>query len=338
MDIIELIKTVLLGIVEGITEWLPISSTGHLIIADDFIKLNVSDEFWQMFLVVVQLGAIIAVIVLYFSRLNPFSWKKTPEQRQGTWRLWGKVVLACIPAAIVGVLFDSWMEENLHNAVTVCIALVFYGIAFIVVERVKSEKPRMKVVGAHSREAGSAASGAGSGAAGGASADGGQGAWDGFGLASGTGASGGVGSDAAAETENLSIPKAMGIGVFQCLAIVPGTSRSGSTILGGRLLGVSREAAAEFSFFLAIPVMFGWSLLKLVKTYLIDGAAISFTEIIVFIVGVLVAFSVSVVAIKFLMGFIKKHSFEAFGWYRIALGGVLLAYFAITGRLFVIGG
>jgi undecaprenyl-diphosphatase len=306
--IIELLKALAIGVIEGITEWLPVSSTGHMIVADDFIKLDVSAQFWEMFLVVIQLGAIMAVIVLYFHRLNPFSHKKTPIQRSNTWRLWGKVILACIPAAVIGFALDDWVEENFFNAVTVALALVVYGVAFILVEKFKASPLQTLPIGAHSKVAVSDCN------------------------TRGASTSSQQESAGISEVNTLSIPRALLIGCFQCLAIVPGTSRSGSTILGGRLLGVSREASAEFSFFLAIPVMFGWSLLKLAKTF-IGGIELNTTEWSVFATGIIVAFVVSLLAIRFLMGYIKKHSFAAFGWYRIALGLILLAYFALNGRL-----
>lgn len=310
MDIIELIKGAIIGIIEGITEWLPISSTGHMILADEFIKLDVSPEFWEMFLVVIQLGAICAVLLLFFNKLNPFAPSKGKEGRKKTWKLWAKVVVGCIPAAIIGILLDDFFEEHFYNAITVAIALVVYGIAFIVVERVKGkdapdlDKP--KIIGKHSRGAQEA-----------------------------QGESEPTKGNAVSNVDDLGFGRAFAIGLFQCLAIIPGTSRSGSTILGGRILGVSRSAAAEFSFFLAIPVMFGWSFLKVVKGFVLDDLVLTTTEWGVFAVGIIVAFLVSVASIKFLMSFIRKHSFEVFGWYRIVLGVVVIAFFAITGGLFI---
>ena len=298
MDIVELFKALLIGIVEGITEWLPISSTGHMILFDEFVTLRVSPKFLEMFLVVIQLGAIIAVIVLYFHKLNPFSPRKDATERRETLMLWAKVIVACIPAAIVGILLDSWVEERFFNAVVVACALVLYGIAFIVIERVKSlsEKTHyLRARGSH------------------------------------------FASNPLCDTDelaNLSFPRALGIGLFQCLAIIPGTSRSGSTILGGLILGTSRKVAAEFSFFLAIPVMFGWSLLKVVKGFVLDHMSPTATEWGVLVVGIIVAFVVSILAIRFLMGYIREHSFEVFGWYRIVLGVLVLAFFAVTGSLF----
>ncbi|MDR1422534.1 MAG: undecaprenyl-diphosphate phosphatase, partial [Coriobacteriales bacterium] len=269
MDIIELLKALLIGIVEGVTEWLPISSTGHMILFDEFVKLDVSPKFLEMFLVVIQLGAIMAVLLLYFHRLNPFSPRKDRAERRVTLRVWGRVLIGCIPAAIVGFLLDDWMEAHFFNAVVVACALVLYGVAFILVERLKGGTSVEKagdfadstIIGKHSPSATKSAAGA-------------EGSADGGGQPL---------TDAVAA---LSIPKVLGIGAFQCLAIVPGTSRSGSTILGGLILGVSRTVAAEFSFFLAIPVMLGWSLLKVVKAFLLDGLSLTATEGGVLVVGI----------------------------------------------------
>ena len=263
MDIILLLKTVLLGIVEGITEWLPISSTGHLILADEFIKLNMTGAFKEMFDVVIQLGAIMAVVVLYFHKLNPFSPKKNHREKMDTIVLWTKVILAVFPAAIIGILFDDWLNAHFYNPPVVAAMLIIYGILFIIIE---NRNKRIR----------------------------------------------------------LSYGMALGIGVFQVLALIPGTSRSGATILGGILLGCSRTVAAEFSFFLGIPVMFGASLLKIVKF----GLAFTTTQLIVLIVGMVVSFLVSIVAIKFLLGYIKKNDFKAFGVYRIILGLLVIVYFA----------
>jgi undecaprenyl-diphosphatase len=298
LQLAELLKALLIGIVEGVTEWLPISSTGHMILFDEFIKMDVSPRFLEMFLVVIQLGAIMAVVILYFRRLNPFSPRKDPTARRATALLWAKVLVACLPAAIVGFLLDDWVEEHFFNATVVACALIIYGIAFIIIERVKGtrkapastpSRPRA-YQGRHAR------------------------------LKEGS-------SSGDEELASLPFSRALLIGLFQCLAIIPGTSRSGSTILGARILGVGRKTAAEFSFFLAIPVMFGWSLLKVVKAFAIDSLVLSSTEWGVLAVGVLTAFIVSILAIRFLMGYIKGHSFEAFGWYRIALGLLVLAFF-----------
>ncbi len=267
MSIWEFLKVICLGIVEGITEWLPISSTGHLILFDSVLRLDVSDEFWNMFLVVIQLGAILAVCYLYFDKLNLFSATKSYSQKRAAANLWGKVIVACLPAGILGFLFDDWMDEHLRGADIVAWALIIYGVAFIVLEKYNNRR-----------------------------------------------------SFRVEELDAISYPTAFGIGCFQVLSLVPGTSRSGSTILGAMLLGVNRRDAAEFSFFLAIPVMFGASFLKLVKF----GLAFQFTEVLILLVGMLVSFIVSVLAIKFLMAYIKGHDFQVFGWYRIVLGIVVL--------------
>lgn len=272
MQIWEIIKAAILGIIEGITEWLPISSTGHMILADEFIRLNVSDAFKEMFLVVIQLGAILAVLVLYFHKLNPFSPKKSAEEKKETFSLWGKVIVACIPAAVIGLLFDDKIDALFYNYITVAVTLIVYGVLFIVIEnRNKSRTPKVNTLA------------------------------------------------------ELSYQTALFIGVFQVLSLIPGTSRSGATILGAILIGTSRYVAAEFTFFLAIPVMFGASLLKIVKF----GFAFSGSEIAILLTGMIVAFVVSVFAIKFLMGYIKKHDFKAFGWYRIVLGVIVVGYFLL---------
>ena len=272
----EILKVILLGIVEGITEWLPISSTGHLILVDEFIKLSASDAFKEMFNVVIQLGAIMAVVVLYFHKLNPFSPKKTKEQKVQTIDLWFKVVVACIPAAVLGILFDDWMEEHFHNYIVVSVMLIVYGVLFIVIENWnKKNKPSVTAL------------------------------------------------------SNLTYKTALLIGVFQVLSLVPGTSRSGATIIGALLLGVSRYVAAEFTFFLAIPVMFGASGIKLLKFFM-EGAGMTGMEIAMLGVGCVVAFVISIIAIKFLMGYIKKNDFKVFGWYRIILGVLVLGYFLLT--------
>ena len=273
---IEILKAVLFGIVEGITEWLPVSSTGHIILLDEFIFLRGSEEFKSMFDVVIQLGAILAVIVLFFNKLNPFALKKTAGEKKQTWTLWFKVIVAIIPSGVVGVLFDDWMDEHLHNGIVVAIALIVYGIAFILVERRNNGK--------HLR--------------------------------------------LTADVHDISWKKAIGIGIFQCLSLVPGTSRSGSTILGAIMLGVGRGAGAEFSFFMAIPTMLGASAIKLLK-FMLTGVGISGTEIAVLIVGSVVSFIVSLLVIKGLMEYVRKHSFSAFGVYRIILGAIVLAYFLL---------
>ena len=273
---IEILKAILFGIVEGITEWLPISSTGHMILLDEFIKLKVSDAFYEMFQVVIQLGAIAAVLVLFFHKLNPFSPKKDETQKKQTWTLWFKVVGAVLPSAVLGLLLDDWMDEHLYNYGVVALALVIYGIAFILVER-QNKKLQPRITDVH----------------------------------------------------EIDYRTALLIGAFQCLSLIPGTSRSGSTILGGILLSVSRPAAAEFSFFLAIPTMLGASALKLAK-YLLEGMMPSGTEIAVLVVGMVVSFIVSLLVIKALMEYVRKRSFSAFGIYRILLGAAVIGYFLLT--------
>ena len=273
---IELLKAVLFGIVEGITEWLPVSSTGHLILLNEFVRLNVSEEFNSMFDVVIQLGAILAVIVLFFHKLNPFAPSKSADEKKQTWSLWFKVVAAIIPSGVVGVLFDDWMDAHLHNGIVVSIALIVYGIAFILVER-RNQGKRLKTI---------------------------------------------------SDVHNIDYKTALLIGAFQCLSLVPGTSRSGSTILGAILIGVGRSAGAEFSFFMAIPTMLGASAIKLLK-FLLSGAAVTGTEIGVLLVGSAVSFIVSMLVIRALMEYVRKHSFSIFGIYRIVLGIVVLAYFAL---------
>ena len=272
---IEILKAVLFGIVEGITEWLPISSTGHLILLNEFVKLNVSEAFESMFDVVIQLGAILAVIVLFFHKLNPFAPSKTQNEKKQTWNLWFHVVAAIIPSGVIGILLDDWMDEHLHNAVVVSIALIVYGIAFILMERGKTGKHLRVIEDVHA----------------------------------------------------IDYKTAILIGFAQCLSLVPGTSRSGSTILGAILVGVSRSAGAEFSFFMAIPTMLGASAIKFLK-FLLSGATATGTEIGVLIVGCVVSFIVSLLVIKGLMEYVRKHTFSAFGVYRIILGILILGYFA----------
>lgn len=273
--VIELLKVILLGIVEGITEWLPISSTGHMILVEEFIKLNVSREFKEMFFVVIQLGAILAVVLLYFNKLNPFSPRKTREEKLDTIKIWLKVIVGVIPAGVLGVLFDDFLDQHFYNYQTVAITLIVYGVLFILIEnRNKNRQVRIR------------------------------------------------------SFEELSYGKALGVGFFQVLALIPGTSRSGATILGAIILGTSRSIAAEYSFFLSIPVMFGASLLKILKF----GLAFTASELVILITGMLVAFIVSIISIKFLMGYIKKNDFKAFGWYRIVLGLVVLIYFIFINK------
>lgn len=305
--LLEALKALVIGVVEGITEWLPISSTGHMILVDEFIKLDVSDQFLALFLVVIQIGAILAVILLYFHKLNPFSSKKSASEKKSTWRLWGMVVIGCIPAAIVGILLDDWVNEHFYNAYTVAAMLIVYGVIFIVLERHNRKKEQrivaeMKPVGGkHVRRA-----------------------------------QGQEISPQEIEDEMFSITAvdeidaktALKIGCFQVLAIIPGTSRSGATIIGGMLCGCSRTAAAEYTFFLAIPIMFGWGFVKAIK-FLAAGLAMTQTEIVVLVVGIVSAFVMSVISIRFLMGYIKKNDFSAFGVYRIIVGLIVLCYFGV---------
>lgn len=264
---LDVLKVIILGIVEGITEWLPVSSTGHLILVGDLLKPGVSDEFMEMFNVVIQLGAIMAVVVLYFHKLNPFSKRKTKKQRMLTWQMWIKVLIASVPAAIVGLLFNDLLDELFYKPFPVAVMLIVYGILFIVVEnRNKGRRPEVTKI------------------------------------------------------SQLSVQMLLWIGFFQMLALIPGTSRSGATIVGALLIGVARETAAEFTFFLAIPVMFGASFLKLLKF----GFHFTGTEFGLLMLGCLVSFGISVVAIKFLMGYIKQHDFKVFGYYRIILGGIIV--------------
>lgn len=270
MELIEIFKAVILGVIEGITEWLPISSTGHMILVDKFLQLGMSDAFKEMFFVVIQLGAIMAVVVLYWKKIFPFSFKKKPFVQNDIIIMWIKIVIACVPAAIVGLFFDDKINELFYNFQTVATALIVFGILFIVIENHnKGKRPRVN------------------------------------------------------NMNQLTYKMAITIGLFQLIAaIFPGTSRSGATILGALLIGVSREVAAEFTFFLAIPVMFGASLLKLVKF----GLAFTGFQVTILLVGMAVAFVVSILAIKFLVGYIKKNDFKVFGWYRIILGFILLGY------------
>lgn len=273
---LEILKAIIYGIVEGITEWLPVSSTGHLILLEQLLPLKASEAFMEMFDVVIQLGAILAVIVLFFHKLNPFSPKKSPAQKKKTWNLWFKVIVAVIPSVILGLLLDDWMDEHLYNHVVVAIALIVYGVAFILVERHNQGR-----------------------------------------------------TPAIRSTGQLSYKTALLVGCFQVLALVPGTSRSGATILGAILLGMSRTAGAEFSFFLAIPTMLGASALKVLK-FLLEGSTMSGSEWVCLIVASLVAFVVSLLAIRSLMDYVKKHSFSAFGIYRIVLGALVLLVYLVT--------
>lgn len=274
MEFLEIIKAIILGVVEGITEWLPVSSTGHMILVDEFLKMNVSPEFMEMFLVVIQLGAILAVVILYWKKIFPFTFdNKGVHVEKETFSMWFKIIVACLPAAIVGVLFDDYLNALFYNPITVAVMLILFGILFIVVENYnKGKRPTVTSL------------------------------------------------------SQITYSAAVVIGMWQLIAAVfPGTSRSGATIVGALLIGISRTVAAEFTFFLAIPVMFGASALKLVKF----GLHFTGSEVMLLAIGMIVAFVVSVIAIKFLMSYIKKHDFKFFGWYRIVLGAIVLAYFYI---------
>ena len=270
----DILIAIILGIVEGITEWLPISSTGHMILVEEFLHMSQSEEFMEMFRVVIQLGAIMAVVLLYFNKLNPFAKHKTAKQRQNTLNLWVKIIIACMPAAVIGLLFDDILDKYLYNYVVVALMLIVYGVLFIFIEK-KNRRMRPTYT----------------------------------------------------RLSELPIKVAIGIGLFQVLAMIPGTSRSGATILGGLLLGTSRYVATEFTFYLAIPVMFGASALKMVKY----GLNYTFMQVVILLVGCLVAFVVSVIAIKFLLSYIKKNDFKVFGYYRIGLGVLVMIYFLIFG-------
>ena len=274
--VLELLKAVFLGIIQGITEWLPISSTGHMILANEIINLSVSAEFMEMFEVVIQLGSILAVVVLFFHKLNPFSPKKSSEEKRDTFSLWGKVIIGLIPAGVIGLLFDKQINSLFYNSLTIAITLIIYGVLFILVEnRNKKLQPKVDSV------------------------------------------------------KQISWQLALAIGCAQVLALIPGTSRSGATIIGAMLFGLSRTAAAEFSFFLAVPVMFGASALKLLKF----GFDFTGMELAILLIGCVTAFLVSLAAIRFLMNFIKKHDFKPFGYYRIALGIIILIVFGLLGKL-----
>ncbi len=274
MFFIEILKVIFLGIVEGITEWLPISSTGHMILVEEFLQLNASQAFKDMFFVVIQLGAIMAVVLLYFHKLNPFSPKKSLQEKKDTMEIWFKVIIGVIPAAVLGLLFDDWLNDKFYNYQTVAVTLIFYGVLFIIIEnKNKGSKPLFN------------------------------------------------------DFKSLTYKTVFLIGMFQVLSLIPGTSRSGATILGGIILGTSRFIAAEFSFFLSIPVMFGASALKLYKF----GFQFTGMEFTILGIGMITAFLVSVVAIRFLLKYIKNNDFKAFGWYRIVLGILVLGYFLIFG-------
>ena len=277
--ILEILKAVIYGVIEGITEWLPISSTGHMILAEQVLQFQLSKEFIEMFRVVIQLGAILAVVVLYFQKLWPFcidNGRNTGFSRHVRWpvmHLWFKIIAACLPAAVLGILLDDWMDEHLYNSIVVALMLIVYGVAFLLIER----RPHPATTTKLSR---------------------------------------------------ITYKNALAIGGWQVLSLIPGTSRSGATILGGMICGLSRPVASQFTFFLAIPVMAGASLLKIVK-FFADGNAITGEEIVILLVGCVVAFLVSIAAIRFLMNYVKNHSFTVFGWYRIVLGVIVLGVFAV---------
>jgi len=273
MNIIEILKVIVLGIVEGFTEWLPISSTGHLILINNLIRLDVPDNFMEMFRVVIQLGAILAVVVMYFRKLNPWDRGKNPAQKKATWTLWSKIIVACLPAGIMGVLLNDWMDSHFYNGLTVAVMLILYGILFIVIEnRNRYKEPVID------------------------------------------------------RTRKITYQTALYIGMFQILSLVPGTSRSGATILGAMILGCSRSVAAEFSFFLGIPVMFGASLVKLLKF----GMHFTGAELFYLLLGMIVAFFVSVYSIRFMMSWIRKNDYRFFGYYRIVLGAIVLIWYLIS--------
>lgn len=307
---LEVLKAFFIGVVEGITEWLPISSTGHMILVDEFVKLDVSPEFLELFLVVIQLGAICAVLVLYLHKLNPLSPKKDSAERRSTWRLWGMVLIGCVPAAVIGLLFDDWVNEHFYNAWTVAVALIFYGIVFIVIEHINRKKEAERLELSHAKHGRRAVARVGAGN------DGDDAEMSMFRVKT---------------VDDIDWKTALGIGCFQVLAIIPGTSRSGSTIIGGMILGCSRTAAAEFTFFCAIPVMLGWGIVKFLKFIIATGSSMTGMETTILAVGIVTAFAVSVISIKFLMSYIKRNDFTAFGVYRIVLGICVIAYFAITG-------
>ena len=276
MSLVEILKVLVLGIVEGFTEWLPISSTGHMILVDEIIQLNQPEAYKTVFRVVIQLGAILAVVLMYFRKLNPLSRYKNQNQKEATWILWIKIIAACIPAAVFGLLLDDWMDAHLYNAYVVAAMLILYGVLFILLENSRLvANPSVQKVG------------------------------------------------------RISLKTAFFIGLFQVLSLIPGTSRSGATILGAMILGCSRGAAAEFSFFLGVPVMFGASLLKLVK-YFLDGNGFSGPQVFYLLFGMLVAFGVSVYSIKFLMNYVRRNDFKFFGYYRVILGVIVFSYFGIT--------
>ena len=276
---IEIIKAIILGIIEGITEWLPVSSTGHMILVDEFLKLDASEGFKELFFVVIQLGAIISVPVLFFDKLNPFGKNKSNDHKSKILSLWGKVIVGVAPAAIIGVLFDDWFDEHFYNYIVVALALILYGVVFIVIEKCKKNREDA--------------------------------------------------SYSVNDVYDITYKDALKIGAFQVLSLIPGTSRSGSTIIGGMISGISRSASAEFSFFMAIPIMLGASLLKVFK-FIVAGFTMTSLEVWILIVGIFVSFVVSLVSIKFLIEFVRRHDFSVFGIYRIVLGIIVILYFILS--------
>ena len=276
---IEIIKAIILGIIEGITEWLPVSSTGHMILVDEFLKLDASEGFKELFFVVIQLGAIISVPVLFFDKLNPFGKNKSNDHKSKILSLWGKVIVGVAPAAIIGVLFDDWFDEHFYNYIVVALALILYGVVFIVIEKCKNNREDA--------------------------------------------------SYSVNDVYDITYKDALKIGAFQVLSLIPGTSRSGSTIIGGMISGISRSASAEFSFFMAIPIMLGASLLKVFK-FIVAGLTMTSLEVWILIVGIFVSFVVSLVSIKFLIEFVRRHDFSVFGIYRIVLGIIVILYFMLS--------
>ena len=316
MDLLELLKAAVYGVVEGITEWLPVSSTGHMLLVQQFMPLSVSKDFWDMFLVVIQLGAIIAVLVAFFHELNPFSRTKSAGERRSTWTLWAKTIVACVPAAVVGLPLDDWIEDHLGSPFVIAAALIVYGIAFIVIETLRERRAKRLMASAAGQASASYRPRHFAAAASQPQQE--------------LTVSQVADADARIQDiDDLDWKTALGIGLFQVLSIVPGTSRSGSTIIGGLILGCSRTVVAQFTFYLAIPVMVGASGLRLVKFFL-KGNAFSGSEAAILLTGCVVAFLVSLAAIRFLMGFVKKHDFKPFGWYRIVLGVAVIAYFALV--------
>jgi undecaprenyl-diphosphatase len=275
-EMIEILKSIILGIIEGITEWLPVSSTGHMILVDEFLKLNASEGFKELFFVVIQLGAILSVPVLFFDKLNPFGKNKNNEEKNKILSLWGKVIVGIAPAGVIGVLFDDWFDGHFYNYIVVSLALIVYGVVFIVIEKQRSKR--------------------------------------------------GESTFRVNDVYEITYKDAIKIGLFQVLSLIPGTSRSGSTIIGGMLSGVSRSASAEFSFFMAIPIMLGASLLKILK-FILAELSMTSLEAGILVTGILVSFVVSLASIKFLMEFVRRHDFSVFGIYRIVLGAIVLMYF-----------